>query len=305
MRELRASIDIGSNSVLLLIGQVSPFVELEKCSEVTGLGRGLDQTGVFMDIALDETFEALKNYGKLCDKHAIPREQAIVTATEASRVAKNAPEFYTRVKKELGFNVQIISGFGEASLTTKGILFNTNFESNEVVVMDIGGASTEFIRVNTKTFNISNSISLKVGAVRATDWLKTDTFRTTLAKIFSDNSKELDSFQTPVLHCVAGTMTSLANMHLGNQKFNEDEIHGLTMKRSDVEVLFRTYSDWSPEKFIEKFPFLGKRAGAIRGGLILTHHLLQRLNIEELIISTYGLRYGTFLEGKIANEYLA
>jgi exopolyphosphatase/pppGpp-phosphohydrolase len=100
-------------------------------------------------------------------------------------------------------------------------------------------------------------------------------------------------------------MTSLANMHLGNQRFNEDEIHGLTMKRSDVENLFRAYSEWAPEKFIEKFPFLGKRAGAIRGGLILTHHLLQRLNIEELVVSTYGLRYGSFLEGKIANEYLA
>jgi len=171
MSTVRASIDIGSNSVLLLVAQLDPFKDLEKLSEITALGKGLDRSGVFSQQALDDTFIALKKFIEVAGKHGVLPGQIIATATEASRVAKNAGEFYRRVESELGLCVKIISGVGEAALTTKGILFNTHFDSPEVVVMDIGGASTELIRVNTSTLKIIDSISLKVGTVRATDWL--------------------------------------------------------------------------------------------------------------------------------------
>lgn len=303
--ELRASIDIGSNSVLLLLAEVSPFKELAKLSEVTGLGKGLDKTGVFAEVPLQDTFAALKKYADVCLQHGLSPEKIVATATEASRVAKNAPAFYQRVRDELGINVQVITGQGEAALTTKGILFNTRFAESEVVVMDIGGASTEFIRVNTQSMKIVDSISLKVGAVRTTDWLQDGAFESALGKIFSDHSGELDRYQTRTLHCVAGTLTSLGNMHLGNKDFVEDEVHGMTLKATDIDGLYQRYGLWSSEQFAQEFPFLGKRSNAIRGGLMLTTHLLKRLKVESVVISTYGLRYGTFLEGKVPHEYLA
>lgn len=304
-KEIRASIDIGSNSVLLLLAEVSPFKELAKLSEVTGLGKGLDKTGVFADVPLEDTYKALKKYAEICHQHGLAANKIIATATEASRVAKNAPAFYQRVRQELGIDVQIITGKGEAALTTKGILFNTQFASSQVVVMDIGGASTEFIRVDTQTFKIVDSISLKVGAVRTTDWLKEGSFDSALGKIFTDHSAELDSYQTPLLHCVAGTLTSLGNMHLGNKDFVENEVHGMVLKTSEIDALYQRCGMWTPEQFVKEFPFLGKRSEAIRGGLMLTTHLLKRLKVESAVISTYGLRYGTFLEGKVPHEYLA
>ncbi|MFP5491312.1 MAG: hypothetical protein ACLGG0_07410 [Bacteriovoracia bacterium] len=305
MNNVRASIDIGSNSVLLLLAEVTPFKEIAKLSEVTGLGRGLDKSGVFAEESMQETYVALKHYAEVCAKAGVNPKEIIATATEASRVAKNAPGFYQKIRDELGINVQIITGKGEAALTTKGILFNTSFATEEVVVMDIGGASTELIRVNTKTFEIQKSVSLRVGSVRATDWLKEDVFQNALSKVFQDHSIDLDDYRTPVLHCVAGTLTSIGNMHLGNKDFVEDEVHGLILKKEHIEALFRRCSQWSPEDFLKEFPFLGKRSAAMRGGLILTNHLLQRLNVREVVISTYGLRFGTFLDGGVSNEYLA
>jgi exopolyphosphatase/guanosine-5'-triphosphate,3'-diphosphate pyrophosphatase len=305
LKNVRASIDIGSNSVLLLLAEVSPFKEIAKLSEVTGLGRGLDKSGIFAEESMQETYQALKHYGEVCAKAGVSSCEIIATATEASRVAKNAPGFYQKIREELGINVQIITGKGEAALTTKGILFNTTFATDEVVVMDIGGASTELIRVNTKTYEIQRSISLSVGSVRATDWIKEDIFQNALSKLFQDYSIELDRYRTTVLHCVAGTLTSIGNMHLGNKEFVEDEVHGLVLKKEHVEALFRRCSQWSSDDFIKEFPFLGKRSAAMRGGLILTTHLLQRLNVSEVVISTYGLRYGSFLDGGVANEYLA
>lgn len=305
MNNVRASIDIGSNSILLLLANVSPFKEIAKLSEVTGLGRGLDKSGSFAEESMQETYAALKHYAEVCAKAGVHSQDIIATATEASRVAKNAPAFYQKIRAELGINVHIITGFGEAALTTKGILFNTTFATDEVVVMDIGGASTELIRLNTKTFEIKKSISLRVGSVRATDWLKEDIFQNALSKIFQDYSSDLDYYRTAVLHCVAGTLTSIGNMHLGNKDFVEDEVHGLILKKAHVEALFRRCSQWAPEEFLKEFPFLGKRSAAMRGGLILTNHLLQRLNVSEVVISTYGLRFGTFLDGGVLDEYLA
>lgn len=295
----RATIDIGSNSVLLLLAQVSPFKEIEKRSEVTSLGKGLDKTKVFSEEAMRDTYEAIKNYSELCGKHGIKPHEIITTATEASRVALNAKDFFEKIKSEIGVEVKIISGEKEAELTAKGILFNSTFESDVVIIMDIGGASTELIKVNTKDKTILSSISLKVGSVRVTDWINEGVFTNALSKVLTDSSSAIDHYQAPTLYCVAGTLTSLGNMYLERTEFIEDEVHGLEMKRGDIEKMFQKYSDWKPEQFLEKFPFLGRRANAIGGGLSLTTHLIQCLKVQKVVVSTYGLRFGSFLEGAV------
>jgi exopolyphosphatase/guanosine-5'-triphosphate,3'-diphosphate pyrophosphatase len=305
MNPCRATIDIGSNSVLLLVAEVSPFRELAKHSEVTALGKGLDRTGVFSDASLALTFEALKKYVNICQRHGIAAAEIIATATEASRVAKNAADFYQKVDLELGVKVRIITGLAEAALTTKGILFNTSFATDQVVVMDIGGASTEFIRVDTRNMKILESVSLKAGAVRATDWLSENRFNEALESVFEANKNVLPHFKTNVLHCVAGTLTSLGNMYLGNKEFVEDEVHGMRLSTNEISKLRERCGEWSPERFAQEFPFLGKRSEAMRGGLLLTAKLLEKFGVTEVVISTYGLRYGTFLEGGVPNEYLA
>ncbi len=306
MNDLRASIDIGSNSVLLLIADLShgKFNEISKRSEITSLGRDLDKTKKFHDDSMAATYAAIKSYAEECDQHQISRSNIIATATEASRVAQNAPEFFARIKSELGVDVQIITSEGEAFYSTKGILFNSKFSSDIISIMDIGGASTELIRVNTKTFQILDTISMPVGAVRASQWLEDHLFVQNLQKIFLDYRNDIDKFQTKELFCVAGTVTSLGNMHLERKEFVEDDVHGLVLKSEDVDSIFKKYSDSTSEQFVTLFPFLQKRSNSIRGGLHLVYHLTHRLLVKELSISTYGLRFGTILEGKIKKEFL-
>ena len=306
IKDIRASIDIGSNSVLLLIADVTngKVKELSKRSEITSLGKELDKNKAFHPESMEATYQAIKSYAEECDQHGIPRGNILATATEASRVAQNAPEFFNKIADELKVNISIITSEGEAYYSTKGILFNTKFENDVITIMDVGGASTELIKVNTKTFQILESISMPIGAVRCSQWLKDELFVQNLQKVFLDFRNEIDKFQSKELFCVAGTVTSLGNMHLMHREFVEDDVHGLVMKVEDVDTLFKKYSNFTPEQFLELFPFLQKRSQSIRGGLHLVYHISHRLLIKELTISTYGLRFGTLLEGKIKSEFL-
>lgn len=306
MKEKRASIDIGSNSILLLIAEfeAGKLNVISKRSEITSLGRELDKKKTFHPESMDASFDALKSYVDECSAQGIPSDKIIATATEASRVARNAPEFFGRIRSELNLHINVISSEAEAFFSTKGIFFNSKFSSEIITIMDVGGASTELIKVNTKTFQILETLSMPIGAVRSTQWLNDKLFVQNLQKVFLDYRSEIDKFQTKELYCVAGTVTSLGNMHLQRKEFIEDDVHGLVLKAEDIDNLFKKYSDYSPEQFLENFPFLEKRSNSIRGGLHLVYHLIHRLFIKELTISTYGLRFGTILEGKISQEYL-
>lgn len=306
IKDLRASIDIGSNSVLLLIGDMShgKLKEISKRSEITQLGKELDKNKTFHPDSMAATYEAIKSYVEECDKYEVPRDKIIATATEAARVAQNAVEFFDKIERELGVKINIITSEAEAFFSTKGILFDTKFESDVITIMDIGGASTELIKVNTKNYQIIESISMPIGAVRSTQWLEDDLFVQNLQKVFLDFRNEIDKFQTKDLFCVAGTVTSLGNMHLQRKEFVEDDVHGLVLKAEDIDNLFKKYSTTSPEKFLEEFPFLQKRSQSIRGGLHLVYHIIHRLLVKELTISTYGLRFGTLIEGRIKKEFL-
>lgn len=304
--DIRASIDIGSNSVLLLIADLThgKFQEILKRSEITALGKELDKNKKFHPDSIAATRDALASYVEDCKKHGVDPEAIIATATEAARVAENAPEFFDEIKRDLGLTIQVLTGEGEAYYSSRGILFNSKFPSDIITIMDIGGASTELIKVNTKNFQIMETISMPIGAVRASQWLEDGLFVQNLQKVFLDFRNDLDKFQTQKLFCVAGTVTSLGNMFLEHQEFEENEVHGLVLKAEDVDGLFKKYSETPADDFLTKFPFLKKRSQSIRGGLHLVYHITHRLLVKELSISTYGLRYGTILEGKIKREYL-
>ncbi len=305
-KDIRASIDIGSNSVLLLVAEVQngKLRELSRRSEITQLGKELDKNKAFHSESMKATFEALKSYAHDCGDHGVKPENVIVTATEASRVADNASDFFQRVREDLGLSIQIINPEAEAYYSTKGILYDSKFQSEVITIMDIGGASTELIKVNTKTNQILQTISMPVGAVRATQWLEDHLFVQNLQKLFVDFRTEIDNFQTRELFCVAGTMTSLGNMQLDRKEFIEDDLNGMVMKSEDVDILFKKYSDTKASIFLSEFPFLQKRSQNIRGGLHVAYHFIHRLLAREITISTFGLRYGTILEGKIKKEHL-
>ena len=302
---IRASIDIGSNSVLLLAAELDDLGqkvlnELLNLSYITSLGKDLDKTKQFHPESMQSTFEALQDYKTQLKKINISPGQVIVTATEAARVAGNSKEFFLKIKEEIGFEITIISSGAEAYFTAMGVA-SGHSDNDTVVIMDIGGASTELIKAQMKPFKIIDSISLPVGAVRASDWLKDQSFEEKIREIFSKN---LDFYQTKTLLCVAGGMTAMAAMYLGLKEFDASKIEGMTIPFHSFELFSNDLQKTNTENLLLLFPFLGKRVTAISAAAKVASMFGVRLKVENIKISTRGLRYGTLLSGFIDNQFI-
>lgn len=170
--------------------------------------------------------------------------------------------------------------------------------------MDIGGASTEIIEVEPSPTKILTDFSMPFGAVRCTNWNEEGITKEKLNSIKSEFDDKLSKIKTIKLYCVAGTMTSVANMFLDHKEFEEKTIHGLKITTEDIYNMVEKYKNYTTDQYLEQFPFLGKRAKTIVGGMKVATTIFSWLNIKEVEISTYGLRYGTLEQGFIPNEYI-
>jgi exopolyphosphatase/guanosine-5'-triphosphate,3'-diphosphate pyrophosphatase len=303
MSNRRASIDIGSNSTLLLVMDVDSKTIVDEYSTITSLGKDLDKNGVFLESTMEATFEALSNYANICKEHGVDVEDIIVTATEASRVAKNAAEFFAKVYSEIGLTIKTITGEGEAYYTALGIarmLQNNN--DNEIVIMDVGGASTELIHVSLEDFKINNSISLPVGSVRTTDWIEEGIAEEKFNQAF--DGVDFSLYTGRKIICVAGTMTTLALMMDGAKDFDRDVINNLNTNINSYENFVEENNSKPQDKLESDYPYLGKRAFSIKGGASCALRVLKQVNANELSFSTYGLRYGTAINGDIDGHHL-
>lgn len=301
---VRASIDIGSNTTLLLAAEVGEngfFKELVNETRVTSLGKDLDKNGVFRDKSMKDTFKALTEYKEYIEKVGLNADQVIVTATEAARVAKNSIDFFKKVKEELGFEVTIINGEGEAYYTSYGVVSRSEVNQENLTIMDIGGASTELILVQVKPFKIVKSVSLPIGSVRCSDWLKEKIFDEKIEEIFKNF--DVKDYETDHLLCVAGSMTSLGSMIKGLKKFDSDVVNGTKISFDDFLKFTKKIKKNTPTELLLKFPFLGKRSKSIVGGAYLGETMGTALKVKTFEISTLGLRYGTLLSGGIDEQF--
>lgn len=302
----RASIDIGSNSTLLLAVELGEQGEIKEEllneSFITSLGKDLDVTKKFHPDSMQATYEALSTYKKLLDKIKFPVGEVIATATEASRVSTNSREFFKKIKDELGFNITIISSDGEAYYTALGVVSSLPSAEGKIVVMDIGGASTELILINTSPFEIEKSISLPVGSVRATDWKKQNEFD---SKIYDILAPDMSEYNTETLVCVAGSMTALASMYLGQREYSDTKIEGMTISFKSFQDFTRDLQNTTVENLLMLFPFLGKRAPMVAAGSMVAELIGSKLKIDLIKVSTRGLRYGTVITGGINEQFIS
>ena len=199
-----ASIDIGSNSILLLIAEVKEesLEIIHRDQNVTALGRDLDKNKVFHNQSMQDSFEALSKYAKTILENDLKVEDTIVTATEASRVAGNSQDFFSKIKTEIGFDITTISGAGEAHYSAKGACLDVK-DLDEVIIMDIGGASTELVKVQTNPFKVKTFVSLPIGSVRVTNWIEEGVLDESLDTIHSSYIDKIKDFKTNALVCVA------------------------------------------------------------------------------------------------------
>ena len=182
-------------------------------------------------------------------------------------------------------------------------MFDKKIVGSDVVVMDIGGASTELIKMNTFNRSIKYSFSMPVGAVRMMDWQRDGVLDKNLNKVIEEYEVELMNMRTKKLFCVAGTMTSVGNIYLGNESFIEDQVNTLEFETINLSKMLTRFKDFTAEELLQKYPFLGKRSKTIYPGLILADKITSILNSKSVYISTFGLRYGTLLTGLVEEKY--
>ncbi len=302
----RASIDIGSNSVLLLAGTYAAGNVIEEINEsrITSLGKDLDKTKKFHPDSMDLTYKALKEYAELLKSRNFDLSKVLVTATEASRVAENASSFFEKIKNELRLEIKIINADGEAYYTALGVASSlSDISIPSAVIMDIGGASTELIKITLSSkFLIEKSISLPIGSVRATDWIKDNNHE--IKWLDLKNKYAIKNYNTDCLICVAGSMTALGAIFFDLPNFESILIEGKKISKNKFIDFLNNLNLTTESELLSKYQFLGKRVYSIKGGIFVAASFINEVVNKEIMISTRGLRYGTFIAGELDGSYV-
>lgn len=300
-----AAIDCGTNSIRLLIAEPNGsggLKDLERRLEIVRLGQGVDATGEFHPDALQRTFAAAESYAELIKKADVPAVQIHFVATSATRDVKNRETFFAGIKERLGVLPDVISGETEARLSFLGVLSRVKPQGEPVLVMDIGGGSTELI-TGSADGDMHSAISLDIGSVRITErFLKQnpvtddDLERATgyVDDLLAGSAVDFSSIGTWI--GVAGTATTLAGVYLELERYDRERVHGSRIPVPAIEELLHRLAGMTVEE-IRALPSMHPgRADVITGGALVESRIGARLKVSDLIVSESDILDGIALE---------
>jgi exopolyphosphatase/guanosine-5'-triphosphate,3'-diphosphate pyrophosphatase len=302
-----AAIDIGTNTVLLLIAERQPggsLAAIEERATITRLGEGVDRTRTLGEAAVARTNECIAAYAAEILSHEVDR--VAVVGTSAMRDAVGGERVREHVHRLLGVDVRVISGDEEARLTLSGALGGLALETHEqrsVTVFDIGGGSTEVVHAILDERSTPRSIvfaqSFDVGSVRLTERCvrndpptneEMEALYEATRSAFTAVPQLADP--APLVIGIAGTMTTLAAVSLGLVPYDGARVHGHVMLRREIEQTVRDLA-LLPVSERRQVPGLEpKRADVIVAGGVIALALLDRLGINRVRISDRGVRWG-------------
>lgn len=292
---MHAAIDIGSNSLLLLVVDETGRV-LHDEARVIGLGRGLPEKGVFKPDRMEAAAAALKDYVARAADLGVPVSQIRAVATSASRRALNATTFYQGVQRTTGLKVEIISGDEEARLTWLGALDGLSLQPGPILLIDPGGGSTEVIQ--GEGGHIRTRQSLELGSVRLTEaFLGYDTVD---AASFARMRDAVDatlaevSFPTQprTVVATAGTVTTLMAAELGQTVYDGAAVHGASLTVGALRGWIDRLLEAGPARRRELVAVSPERADTLLAGATILLRLLEKSRRASLKVSDRGLRFG-------------
>jgi exopolyphosphatase/guanosine-5'-triphosphate,3'-diphosphate pyrophosphatase len=299
-----AGIDCGTNSIRLLIADVDDAGRLHdvvRRMEVVRLGEGVDRTGRLSEAALERTRVALADYTAQIREHGV--EAVRMVATSASRDAANAADFEAMVESVLGQAPEVITGDEEARLSFTGAVATLPAHVGDRLLIDIGGGSTEFVRGADS--EVVAAISMDVGCVRMTErHLRSDPPQQSeiddavadITVMADEALKVVDpDREATELVAVAGTATTIAAIALGLKAYDADAIDGTRLTYSQVE---RVTEDLAAADHAARLaiPVMHPgRADVIVGGALVLRTIMERAQLEEVLISEHDILDGIAL----------
>ncbi len=326
--QLYAALDLGTNSCRMLIAQPkgSQFHVVDSYSKSVQLGAGLESTGKLSRGSMLRTIQALKTCQQKLRRHNVTRMRLV--ATEACRRAKNSREFMAKVKRETGLQLEVIAPEEEARLAVISCAPLVSTKTEQLLVVDIGGGSTELVWLDLSgvpnrerpkaimrlhagfhpidspfpTAKVVDWISVPLGVATLKDQfedVEDDSARFALMSwFFEENLSEFSPYQDEQsrdrfqIVGTSGTVTTVAASHLGLKRYDRTKVDGLRMSSEQIDRVIRDYLALGPEGR-RRDPRIGQdRQALIMSGSAILQALMRCWPTDKLSVADRGLREG-------------
>ena len=313
-----AALDLGTNNCRLLIARPHDhgFRVLDGFTRIVRLGEGVSVTGRLSDAAMERTIEALRQCRNKLREHQPTRMRLI--ATEACRAAENGPAFLARVKEELGLELEIVDRRTEAELAVTGCADLIEGTASGALMFDIGGGSSELAWLDFRggrpksqgrmSASIRSWQSLPVGVVSIAERfggvdVTRDVFEAMVGYVsehlrqFRGREKLRQMIANHPVHLIgtSGTVTTLAGLHLGLERYERQKVDGLWMKRGEVDDTMKVLLAMPFDRRVAH-PCIGRdRADLVLPGCAIFEAIRREWPTERVRVADRGLREGILI----------
>ncbi len=291
---IAAGIDIGSNSIRLIIAEVENnkiknIIYQEKAT--TRLAANINKTGILQEEPFNKSINVLAGFRKALNKYNVEKIKTV--ATSAVREAANGKEFINAAKNS-GIEISIISGKEEGMLEYLGVC--SGFDAGrQPLILDVGGGSSEIIYMQDN--NELHTESHKIGVVKMADMFD---FQKSSTEILEKCSAYIKEFFKDVtipnniqnFIATAGTATTLAAIDMEMTEYDYNKVNGYKItKEKVIEILNKVYSTPYNKRLEIKGMDKG-REDLIIPGILIILEILKKTNLNIIIVSDFGLREG-------------
>ncbi len=293
-----AALDVGTNTVLLLVaegthpGALRPVLE---CARITRLGRGVDRSGKLDPEAARRTLDTIVEFADAA--RAAGASKILAVATSALRDAQDGAEFVRTVKERAGVDLQIIAGREEAQLSHLAVMRGLELDPEQpMLIVDIGGGSTEFIRAEPGRELVMTSVQM--GSVRLTEQLihhdppapaEIEQMRASIDATLRSIGWD---WQPAVMVGIAGTVTTVCAVALGMDTYDHSRVHGHQLPREEVARVARLLCELTISERKKLKGMMEGRADVICAGAMILERVMEHFSAATVVVSDQGVRWG-------------
>ena len=283
-----AVIDCGTNSTRLLIG--NKLETLDRQMKITRLGEGLEKSGEISRQAMTRVVDVLESFRTTLESHRVAEVR--IVATSAARDADNRDDFFSEVESVIGVTPELLTGEEEGRLAFAGAIAELGDLKGPFLVLDIGGGSTEFVFGDRKAEDIH---SAQIGCVRLTEeFIENDpplpeelhACLTVAGGHIDDAVREIPKINEALtLVGLAGTVSSVAAIEIGLEKYDRERIHHFRLSKDAVEDVFRTLATENRQERTSNPGLDEDRTDVIVAGTAILVKVMRQLEFTECLVS--------------------
>ncbi len=306
-----AALDLGTNNCRLLIARPVPggFRILDAFSRIVRLGEGLSGSGRLGEAAIARTIAALRICRSKMEARNVNRFRLI--ATEACRAAANGSDFIARVQQETGLGLEIVDRETEAHLAAAGCAALADPDAKSIVLFDIGGGSSEIVLLKSGQGELRERVgawaSLPLGVVSlAEKHGGHQVTRSMFDSMVDEVASALAPFRTQVTDAhfcdrfhllgTSGTVTTIAGVHLGLERYDRRKVDGLWMEKDQIDAILSTLLEMSYADRAANACIGPERADLVLAGCAILEAIRRAFPAQRLRIADRGLREGILMD---------